>query len=121
VPRRRIDDQTLSAVKVTSPFRAKTGYSPSLNSKNGTWGANLTSAMPMNYDIPVLSPGPISLPVPGQQARERRPNSTGRATHPIHALTRAHLEAARTEKRENLVWLALAVGGLGVLVVSFWI
>ena len=85
------------------------------------YGVLSTSAMQMNYDIPVFRPGPISIPVVEKEPRESRPSSTSFATQPNRALARAHLEVARTEARENLVWMALALGGLGVLIVSFWI
>jgi hypothetical protein len=71
--------------------------------------------MQMNYDVPALPRPPVVLPVPVRKAGSAQP----RAARSPAVLARAHLEAARTEARENLVWLALSIGALLLLFLSF--
>ena len=72
--------------------------------------------MEMNYDVPVLSRSPVALPVP---VRKTRPVQTRAARSPA-VLARAHLEIARTEARENMVWIVLSIGALLLLFLSFF-
>lgn len=72
--------------------------------------------MEMNYDVPVLSRPAVALPVPSRKPR------TAQSHAPISrgVLAYAHLETARTEARENLVWMALSIGALLLLFLSFF-
>ena len=71
--------------------------------------------MEMDYATSTLRPDAIALP---QQTVVKK-----QYTRPVAVtspLVRAHLEAARTDARENRMWMMLALAALAILVMSFW-
>jgi len=75
--------------------------------------------MQTNFELPGLGGRVIPVPVPRSRGASRSADARPLLTNPTRFLLRAHVEVARTEAKENLVWSLLAVGAALTLALSF--
>ena len=73
--------------------------------------------MEMDYATSTLRPDAIVLPEPQQTVVKKQ---HARPVAVASPLARAHLEVARTDARENRIWMVLALAAVVILVMSFW-
>ncbi len=72
---------------------------------------SVTAATEMSFDTTVFTDPPVALPAAKQPKTAGQPRALRRPA----LLLRAHAEAARTNAREDLVWLTLAFSALLLL------
>jgi hypothetical protein len=89
-----------------------------LRLENGILLAQRSAAMEMDYATSTLRPDAIALPAPQQTVVKKQHARSVAVDSP---LARAHLEVARTDARENRIWMLLALATVAILVMSFWI